>query len=74
MVLGFDKFDYKKSYLEKRLSNNSISKNVACSLISKLGFRYEYEDGKYYVYNSYEWDVKKRFDREIAPMLKSLRM
>ena len=66
------RFDFKKSFLEKRLSSRPIPNNVASSMISKLGYKYEYEDGKYYIYNSYEWDVKKRFDKEVAPLLKAL--
>ncbi len=61
-------------FFEKQLNRHKSEVNITrlYKVMRKYGYHYEYEDGHYYVYTSYEWKVKKHFDNTIAPMLRCL--
>ena len=64
--------DYKKSYFETRLNQSKVPIKSLLRSMQQFGYHYEYEDGRYYVYNDYEWKVKQKFDQTIKPMLSLL--
>lgn len=71
-----NKPDYKKTFFEDCLNNKGVPISGMARLIQKYGYFYDYENGRYYVYDSYEWDLRKQFNKEIKPifdaMLKNL--
>lgn len=63
-----DKLDYKKSFFERELNENKKPISAMSKLMQKFGYFYEYENGRYYVYTSQEWRVKKEFDATVKPL------
>lgn len=70
-----DRVDYKKSYFEEMLNKSKgRSINRIFRYMKQFGYKYELENGVYYVYTNYEWEVKKSFDSSISPILQQLFM
>lgn len=67
-----DRPDYKKTYFENMLNKNKTSTNSLYKIMLKFGYHYVCENGHYFVYSSYEWKVKQRFEKTIKPLLQEL--
>ena len=66
--------DYKKSYFEDALNRLPVgaSANSLYRVMRQFGYHFELENGRYYVYTDYEWEVKRGFEKTISPLLKSM--
>ena len=63
-----EKPDYKKSYFEKMLNDGKHSLTSVRKRMNDLGYFYEFENGQYHVYDSYEWKIKKEFSKTVQPL------
>lgn len=74
MVINQHKVDYKKSFFEKELNKHHVDSNVLrlYKVMRRFGYHYEIDNGRFYVYTAHEWSVKKKFDKEIKPILQQL--
>lgn len=67
-----DKPDYKKSYFEKLLNDGNHSLTSLRKRMNDLGYFYEYENGMYHVYDSYEWKIKREFSSTVQPVFEQI--
>lgn len=74
MSLDQHKIDYKKSFFEKLLNTHTNDHNInrTYRVMKQFGYHYEFVNGRYYVYTSYEWSVKQRFEQTVKPLLEQL--
>ena len=64
--------DYKKTFFEDCLNNRGVPISAMAKVIQKYGYFYDYENGKYRVYDSYEWGMRKEFQKSIQPIVESI--
>lgn len=64
--------DYKKTFFEDCLNNKGIPISAMAKVLSRYGYFYDCENGKYRVYNSYEWGVRREFRKNIQPLFESI--
>lgn len=70
--MNISKPDYKKTYFEKQLNDNKKQVTSLFRRMKQFGYHYEFINGRYYVYTSYEWSVKQRFEKTVKPLLEQL--
>ena len=64
--------DYKKTFFEDCLNNKGVPISAMARVIQKYGYFYDYENGRYYVYDSYEWGLRKEFRKNIKPLFDTM--
>lgn len=67
-----DKHDFKKTFFEEQLNKNPHLASGLMRRMLQYGYHCEYENGRYYVYNSYEWDIKKQYEEAAKSILDHL--
>ena len=64
--------DYKKTFFEDCLNNKGIPISQMARVMQKYGYFYDCENGVYRVYDSYEWNMRKEFQKNIQPLVESI--